>query len=92
MLAGPRLKRIGQAAEREPMIGGQKFASHDFRRTFIGDLLDAGVDLATAQALAGHASPTTTARYDRRPKRTRRAAVNRLRMPQRTEVERTPEL
>ncbi|GAB2809710.1 tyrosine-type recombinase/integrase [Actinoallomurus bryophytorum] len=54
---------------------------HDFRRTFIGELLDAGVDLATAQQLAGHASPATTARYDRRPQRRRREAVDRLRLP-----------
>ncbi|WP_283136666.1 tyrosine-type recombinase/integrase [Rhizohabitans arisaemae] len=54
---------------------------HDFRRTFIGELLDAGVDLATTQALVGHASPTTTARYDRRPERRRREAVDRLRIP-----------
>ncbi|MEV7011708.1 tyrosine-type recombinase/integrase [Streptosporangium sp. NPDC051022] len=61
---------------------------HDFRRTFIGELLDAGVDLATAQALVGHASPATTARYDRRPDRTRRAAVDKLVMPQARPVRR----
>lgn len=55
---------------------------HDFRRTFIGELLDAGVDLATAQGLVGHASPATTARYDRRPERARRAAVDRLSLPE----------
>ncbi|SDG73919.1 YCII-related domain-containing protein [Sinosporangium album] len=54
---------------------------HDFRRTFIGELLDAGVDLATAQVLVGHSSPATTARYDRRPERRRREAVDRLRLP-----------
>jgi integrase len=75
------LRRISRAAEREPTIGGRTFTPHDFRRTFIGDLLDEGVDLATAQALVGHSSPATTARYDRRPKRTRRAAVNRLSLP-----------
>ncbi|MEU4513116.1 tyrosine-type recombinase/integrase [Nonomuraea wenchangensis] len=77
------LKRFDQAAQSEPTIAGKKVAPHDFRRTFIGQLLDAGVDLSTAQALAGHASPTTTARYDRRPKATRRAAVKRLRLPDR---------
>jgi len=58
-----------------------KLTAHDFRRTFIGELLDAGTDLATAQALVGHSSPVTTARYDRRPTAQRRAAVDRLRIP-----------
>ncbi|MER5649639.1 tyrosine-type recombinase/integrase [Streptosporangium sp. NPDC002524] len=48
---------------------------HDLRRTFVGELLDAGVDLATAQELAGHASPATTALYDLRDGRRRAAAV-----------------
>ncbi|GHE32266.1 integrase [Streptosporangium violaceochromogenes] len=70
-ILGRRIEQAG-VAPRSP---------HDFRRTFIGELLDAGVDLATAQALVGHSSPATTARYDRRPDRTRRAAVDRLVMP-----------
>ncbi len=61
--------------------GASRRTPHDFRRTFIGELLDAGVDLATTQALVGHASPVTTARYDRRPENRRREAVDRLQMP-----------
>lgn len=61
--------------------GAARRTPHDFRRTFIGELLDAGVDLATTQALVGHASPVTTARYDRRPESRRREAVDRLPMP-----------
>ncbi|MEN3540970.1 tyrosine-type recombinase/integrase [Microbispora sp. ZYX-F-249] len=54
---------------------------HDFRRTFVGELLDAGVDLATVQGLTGHASPATTARYDRRPERRRQEATDKLTLP-----------
>ncbi|MGW2220984.1 tyrosine-type recombinase/integrase [Nonomuraea sp. NPDC001684] len=55
--------------------------AHDFRRTFTGSLLDAGVDLAIAQRLLGHASPQTTALYDRRPEQASRAAVDKLPTP-----------
>ncbi|MFD8534090.1 tyrosine-type recombinase/integrase [Streptosporangium canum] len=68
-------------AKRLAEAGAMPRTPHDFRRTFIGELLDAGVDLATAQALVGHSSPATTARYDRRPERRRREAVDRITLP-----------
>jgi site-specific recombinase XerD len=67
--------------KRALMAGLESFSPHDFRRTFCSDLLDAGVDLVTVQKLAGHASPVTTASYDRRGEETLRSAVQRLSMP-----------
>jgi integrase len=71
------------ALERARAAGVKEFSPHDARRSFISNLLDAGVDISTAQQLAGHASVSTTTRYDRRGEATRRRAVATIHIPYR---------
>jgi site-specific recombinase XerD len=53
----------------------KKVTPHDFRRTFISNLLAAGVDLVTVSKIAGHSDTKTTAKYDRRDEQTQKEAM-----------------
>jgi len=71
-------ERVDRLAKK---AGVAKLSPHDFRRTFVGDLLEAGVDVTTVQKMVGHASSNTTSRYDRRDDRTQEKAAHLLKTP-----------
>jgi site-specific recombinase XerD len=78
-ITGQAIARI--LSKRADQAGVDELTPHDLRRTMVGDMLDAGADLATVQKVCGHASPTTTARYDRRPEEAKRKAAGLLHVP-----------
>lgn len=59
----------------------KKTTPHDMRRTFVSDLLDVGVDLATVSRMAGHEDTNTTKRYDRRSSKVMQEAAEKLDIP-----------
>lgn len=70
--------KVARLAERAS-IGAA--SPHALRRSFITAILELGEDLSTAAKAAGHASVTTTARYDRRDGKRVAEAVGRIVVP-----------
>jgi site-specific recombinase XerC len=70
--------KVARLAERAS-IGAA--SPHALRRSFITAILELGEDLSTAAKAAGHASVTTTARYDRRDGKRVAQAVGRIVVP-----------
>lgn len=71
--------RIVKAAAKRSAV--KEFSPHDLRRTFVSGLLDAGADISVVKEMAGHASISTTVRYDRRGERAQKKASELLHVP-----------
>jgi integrase len=78
-LTGDTVYRVAQKRGKE--AGIKPFGPHDLRRSCLSEMLDRGVDLATARTWAGHASSDTTILYDRRGERALESAAGTLAVP-----------
>ena len=73
LTSGAIYKLITRGARR---AGLAPLTPHDFRRTYVTQLLERGADLSVVKELAGHADVSTTVLYDRRGERAKKQAAS----------------
>jgi integrase len=78
-LSGTAIYRLIEARAKAANL--KKMSPHDFRRMFIGNMLDMGIDSTVVAALTGHSSVDMVKRYDRRPEKVKADAVDKLDLP-----------
>lgn len=64
--------------KRAAQAGIESVSPHDFRRTYISNMFDRGVDISTIAQLVGHDSTAQTSVYDRRKDSPKRRAADLL--------------
>lgn len=69
--------------KRAKQAGVRDLKTHDCRRSFLTDLLQLNVDVATCAKLAGHSQLQTVATYDLRGEDSKRQAISLLHVPYR---------
>ena len=72
-LPADSIYRIVKSAAKRSAV--KEFSPHDLRRTFVSGLLEARADISVVKEMAGHASVSTTVRYDRRGERAKKKAA-----------------
>lgn len=75
-LSGQALAQM--LAKRESEAGVKHLTWHDFRRSFVANLLSNSVDVVTISRLTGHSSVDQTAQYDPRGEEVKRQAAQSL--------------
>ncbi len=58
----------------------EKFSPHDFRRTFISEMIDQSGDIASVAKMVGHDDINTTKIYDLRDQKAQRKMVDARKM------------